>query len=505
MFRIYLLLSLLCLFSFQTSWFQAHALAPPSFLLRRRSHCTLFSSNRNDPHKQDDPPNDEEEEEDDDFNWLQGLSRWPLYPSKLEDTAEEWLESSTSSEEQQRKGGFIPIPLANLINVEAILLMNGEDTLERESDLELYTRGTALLNETSTSPSTTNTTTSSTGSTNTSALTILPDLEELANWEKLANTIKLPAIGGTTDAILKEASNRIEYFVNGASTAISPTAVAELVQRAGRALSSQDTDFVKVATNIAREQGLNVSEAAERAKETTEYTTNLVKLANGLLQNGYARGDVKKKENTQQEKDESKPLFSDFDTAKTISPNHKKSLVAKTAELGSICGAIYQETIPRTLGLGHSIVGNGTTEDVSWMVTDCIAKASDYQEDENDDDNDGDKSLLVRTITVRGFDASDESIDRELLLNRICTATPETLENGVLVHGGLMEIARAIYNDVKQFIDFTAPQHKLVLTGHSVGGSLSIMLLFLMVQDKGGMCENDSIGFFVYALFAKLM
>jgi triacylglycerol esterase/lipase EstA (alpha/beta hydrolase family) len=63
------------------------------------------------------------------------------------------------------------------------------------------------------------------------------------------------------------------------------------------------------------------------------------------------------------------------------------------------------------------------------------------------------------------------------------------------VHGGLMEIARAIYNDVKQFIDFTAPQHKLVLTGHSVGGSLSIMLLFLMVQDKGGMCENDSIGF----------
>ena len=159
MFRIYLLLSLLCLFSFQTSWFQANALAPPSFLLRRRSHCTLFSSNRNDPHKQDDPPNDEEEEEDDDFNWLQGLSRWPLYPSKLQDTEEEWLESSTSSEEQQRKGGFIPIPLANLINVEAILLMNGEDTLERESDLELYTRGTALLNETSTSPSTTNTTT----------------------------------------------------------------------------------------------------------------------------------------------------------------------------------------------------------------------------------------------------------------------------------------------------------------------------------------------------------
>ena len=240
-----------------------------------------------------------------------------------------------------------------------------------------------------------------------------------------------------------------------------------------------------MATNLAREQGLNVSEAAVRAKETTEYTTNLVKLANGLLQNGYARNDVKQTEIDETQEKESKPLFSKFETAKLISTTHQKSLIAKTAELGSICGAIYQETIPRTLGLGHSIVANGTTEDVSWMVTDCIAKASDYQEEQQDDDDD--ESMLVRTITLRGFDASDESIDRELLLNRICTASPETLENGVLVHGGLMEIARAIYKDVQSFIDFTAPKHKLVLTGHSVGGALSIMLLFLMVQDKGGM------------------
>jgi len=439
-----------------------------------------MNDNNQKPKKQPDDEDDENEEED--FNWIQGLSRWPLYPSK---------DKRTLSSEERDRGGFIPIPLANLINVEAILMMNGEETLDDSKELELYTtRGTSLLNETALALG---------NFTSDSPLAILPDLEELANWEELAGNIRQSvaaagsgtsaAIGGTTDSLFKEATSRIEYFVTEASTAISPNAVKDLVQRAGRALSAQDPGvLVKRATNLAREQGLNVSEAAERAKQTTEYTTNLVKLANGLLQNGYARGDKVKDADTAVTDKESKALFSDFKTAKTISPSLQKSFVAKAAELGSICGAIYQETVPRTLGLGHSIVGNSTTEDVSWMVTDCIASLAEFQEHDSifAENRSEEKSMLVRTITIRGFDASDESIDRELLLNRICTATPEALENGVIVHSGLMEIAREIYKDVKPFIDLTAPPHKLVLTGHSVGGSISILLLFLMVQDKGG-------------------
>lgn len=476
----------------------------------------LFSVKTNDNEQKPKKPQDEKDDEeldevDDDFSWIKGLSRWPLTPSPPTEQDEN---TGIEKDPTDSRGGFIPIPLANLINVEAILMMNGEKTLDSTQDLEMYTTTGVLSNETTSTLALLNVTntTSSTTEDGSSPLAILPDLEELANWEELAKNIRQSvadagsgtsqAIGGKTDALLKEASSRIEYFVTEASTAISPNAVKDLVQRAGRALASQgEGDLVQVAAKLAREQGLNVSEAAERAKQTTEYTTNLVQIANGLLQNGYARGDKVKEKSSdtadtvvETKDDSNKALFSDFETAKIVSPSLQKSFVAKAAELGSICGAIYQETVPRTLGLGHSIVANSTTQDVSWMVTDCIATRNDFEEQESspsfrrrdDNEKDGSKPMLVRTITIRGFDASDESIDRELLLNRICTANPEALENGVICHSGLVDIARAIYKDIKPYIDLTAPEHGLVLTGHSVGGSLSVLMLLLMVEDYGG-------------------
>ena len=106
----------------------------------------------------------------------------------------------------------------------------------------------------------------------------------------------------------------------------------------------------------------------------------------------------------------------------------------------------------------------------------------DQIEHENDE-----TPFLVRTITIRGFDASDEDVDRELLLNRICTADPVSIKSGtgVSVHSGLLDIARAIFKDIRQYIDWTAPTHKIVLNGHSVGGSLSTLLLLLMVKEYG--------------------
>ena len=384
-----------------------------------------------------------------------------------------------SSAERNRTGFTIPrtkLPLANLINVEALLMMNERDKIANSTVLQLLATRGNNMNESSLS---------ATSQQASPFLSILPYLEELANWEKLVRKLRQSmadvgyvgstAIGGTTDAIIKEATAQIEYLVS-ASSAISPSVVSDLFQRAGRALSSQDgSDLNKTATRLAHEQGLNVSEAAERVRQTTEYTTSIVKLANDILQNGWTAGDKVKKIVD----DDQKALFSDFKTAKAVLQSQYKTIIAKAAELGTLCGAIYEETIPRTLGLGHSIVANGTSEDVTWMVTDCIANQDEYHES-----GDSEQPALVRTIVIRGYDASDENVDREHLLNRICTATPEALSNGVLVHGGLLSLARSIYKDVKPFIDLTAPQHRLVLTGHSVGGSLAVLLLFLMVQDK---------------------
>jgi hypothetical protein len=94
--------------------------------------------------------------------------------------------------------------------------------------------------------------------------------------------------------------------------------------------------------------------------------------------------------------------------------------------------------------------------------------------------------VLVRTITIRGFDASDESVDRELLLYRICEGEKVPLGNsGILVHKGLLLVAEELYGTLTTYIDFAAPTHKLVLNGHSIGGSLSVLLMMLLVDRRG--------------------
>lgn len=487
---------------------------------QRYGRSALSSANKR---AKDKGKQEEKDDSEDGFStWVQGISsRWPLYPPSPKEE-EALVGSTTQNRKDSPRSGFIPIPLANLINVEALLMLNGEETMESKTtelaDLYATTTRGAGEDESSTTWTVNNatlqsfakneTTPTTTNGTSITPLSILPYLEEIANWEQLvenirksvagaANTSSTAAtsiIGGTTDALLRQATSRIEYLVGEASTAISPLAVQDLFQRAGRALSTQQrqqapVDFVKVATTLAREQGLDVREAAERARQTTEYTTNLVKLANGVLQNGYAPPNIgQSKKLVTNETTQEVSLFAEFPSAKML---QSPSTVQKAAELGSLCGAIYEETIPRTLGLGHSIVANGTTEDVNWMVTDCVANENEYQESDNDQSTA--EPILVRTIIIRGYDASDDSVDREDLLNRICTATPEPLSNGVLVHGGLMEIARAIYDDIVQYIDLTPPDHRIVLTGHSVGGSISLLLLLLLVEDRGVDFVRDKV------------
>jgi len=48
-----------------------------------------------------------------------------------------------------------------------------------------------------------------------------------------------------------------------------------------------------------------------------------------------------------------------------------------------------------------------------------------------------------------------------------------------------MAVARSILSEIDEYIDSLAPGHRLVLNGHSVGGSLSILMLFLIAQQRG--------------------
>jgi hypothetical protein len=61
----------------------------------------------------------------------------------------------------------------------------------------------------------------------------------------------------------------------------------------------------------------------------------------------------------------------------------------------------------------------------------------------------------------------------------------------ILFHSGLLATARKLYKELMKYVDWASPNHKLVLNGHSIGGSLAILFLFLMTIDRGGTCRSS--------------
>jgi len=247
-----------------------------------------------------------------------------------------------------------------------------------------------------------------------------------------------------------------------------------------------------------------VKEAADRARETTKYTTELVTLANGVLTHGYLAGDnataisstgstpaaPKDTANGAQQQEQPKPLFHNFASVAAIDASEYKQTVNKGAEMGSLSAAVYEDTIERIHAVNHGFVANGTTSDVDWMITDSVGYEDEFRSvgtSSSSSTSSTKQPIMVRTITIQGFDASDEDIDRELLLNTLCTATPEPFgdNTNVVLHTGLLSLARDIYKDIIKYVDMTAPTHRIVINGHSIGGAISILLLFLITEDRG--------------------
>uniref|UniRef100_A0A7S2KYC6 Fungal lipase-type domain-containing protein n=2 Tax=Leptocylindrus danicus TaxID=163516 RepID=A0A7S2KYC6_9STRA len=262
-------------------------------------------------------------------------------------------------------------------------------------------------------------------------------------------------------------------------------------------------DRIRVAaTKIAKDQGLDMDVAAGQAAAITKYTVDLLQFANNVLNEGYLStttistkvndnmlvmddsfaSSVDYKTNTAQSQ---AALFDGFDASILERSN---PLLVKAGEMAAISGAVYLPNIlPETLHkYGHAVVANGTTADIAWLVTDSIMY-DDYVEGNG-------SPKLVRTVTLRGYDASDANVDRERLVTEVCNATRYSLENnGVDVHIGLMGIAQDLYEELAPFIDQTSSSHKIILNGHSIGGSLSNLLLLLLCMDRGAKYVKDRV------------
>lgn len=404
-------------------------------------------------------------------------------------------------------------PLPSLINVEALLLASGLDDFSEELDSDFFS--TPLSNQVKPSLNSRNKIKDGKvgGDEGESSSNATPAIQQMGDWNYLIRNLqknvdelvqatpKGPSleISSAAELILKSATNQIEEFLDYASLNVSPDVVKKLILRAGNSISLEAIEnIVASAESLARESGLDVRSAADQARASAEYTVQLVTTVNGLLSYGYIRDQSE--ETNLKDSDElrinfernsdttPKPLFHKFPSAQSIPKSDYNNTIKMGVEMASLSGAIYLNTIPETHRLDHAIVANGTTADVFWMVTDSIVQNKDFNDFYKDSDSINDQTL-VRTITLRGFDASDEQVDREKLLNQICTADPVYLgkrTNGVQFHKGLLEVARSIYDEIIPYIDLVGPKHKIILNGHSIGGSLSTLVLMLLLEERGG-------------------
>ncbi len=233
----------------------------------------------------------------------------------------------------------------------------------------------------------------------------------------------------TAEKILQDATQQLESLISATSSAFSPSAFQSLILRASNALAIQDASG-------------NLTAAAYGM---AEYTTELVKFGNGVIVGGYST------------------LFRNYPSLRSIPVQQQRQKVIKAAEFATLSGAIYENTILNTHSVEHSIIAQGKTADIFWMVTDSIQYERDFGKSSEKN------PTLVRTFILRGYDASDEEVDREGLLNVICTASPVSIlkneDTLVQVHEGMLSIAQELFRELESYIDMTSPSHKIVFTG----------------------------------------
>eukprot|EP00588_Corethron_pennatum_P015788 CAMPEP_0194282336 /NCGR_PEP_ID=MMETSP0169-20130528/22926_1 /TAXON_ID=218684 /ORGANISM="Corethron pennatum, Strain L29A3" /LENGTH=399 /DNA_ID=CAMNT_0039027617 /DNA_START=158 /DNA_END=1356 /DNA_ORIENTATION=+ len=159
------------------------------------------------------------------------------------------------------------------------------------------------------------------------------------------------------------------------------------------------------------------------------------------------------------------------------------------ALMAEFATSVYSDNAAEEMqSLGQGVVVSGTAADIVWMVTEGFQT------------NREGGVTRCGTVAIKGFDASDKEVDKLRLANRIATANPVLLgrqfnetnakstglsAGNILVHGGVLDIAKELYADIMPHLDNAHPDTVFTFTGHSMGGCLSVVLLLLIAQDRG--------------------
>lgn len=481
-----------------------------SFFRNRQTSLNLFSFNLNELKRNLNNKDNDESGNEVLPAWVNALISYetPNLKSKSKSTGDK-----EDSQKYDNSPSSKSSPLTSLINVEALLMASGQiPTEEIDSDKSTLLL-LDMLSDTQTISNSTN------------DINILERAQSEFSWNSFISNLQRNVMdmvetpngassGKVYETLLNQATQNLEKFLLDATLSVSPERIQSLIVAATKSLSvGQSADsfkstvdgIVAVAESMAREQGLDVSEAAAQARATTKYTTEFLRVANGVLLSGYVSGTTRLFEERNEElakemninledADNTKPLFYKYKSVQSIQDSDFNHVLNMGANMAKLSGGIYQDMIPTIHDLGHALVANGTVANVNYMVTDSIGYEKDFR---SLDTVTNDEPILLRTVTLRGFDASDDTVDRESLLNDICNAETTPLSDkyeNILVHRGMLNLAKEMYKEIIPIIDNTGPMHKVVLNGHSIGGSMANLLLLLMTVDKGSEYVKSKIG-----------
>jgi len=293
-------------------------------------------------------------------------------------------------------------------------------------------------------------------------------------------------------------SSLLEGFLSDTTSALGPTTMQALVSNVTQLLfasaveessevAQSDKLDLSLVSDFALGSGVDVNLAAGQASELTRDTFELLQFSSNVLNEGYfPKRSIHKEDGSNAIS--SNALFNGFDVDMVTKSD---PVMLQAAEMAALSAAIYQTRMIKILHqYGHSLVHNMTTANIAWLVTDSVMKPTNT--------NGMDDPCILRTIVLRGYDASDESVDREGLVAEICNATRTRLMNGIEVHQGLLAIAEELYDEIVPYIDMASPSHKIAFAGHSIGGSLSNILIMLLCKRRGGEKYSDCNLYFLH-------
>ena len=300
-------------------------------------------------------------------------------------------------------------------------------------------------------------------------------LASLPTWETVLSSFSSSPFSNNSTI------QQIESFIDSANLVVPPP--LQFLQNLFNTTSLTSSNLLKILSE--QENLSNLANQSKSASELVSFASSVLNTDwfettnnNSALFEGYNVESIRSSDPSilggAQNANLSSIIYNVSERSGAQSKTRKSSLTHSIQFLffSSSLRSSQLENFDALKALGQTLVHQGSGGDVAFFVVDGVQNG-----------------ILVRTFVFKGFDATGVDIETaSRFANNIARATPKPLPTSpnpqILFHSGLTEISLLLFDEIKPYLANIADNHKIVLTGHSVGGSVATILAFLISSDE---------------------